>query len=70
MRWLMEESVKVSGGVRVNEESGVIWVRRSEDREMTRITIYASNPSRRVCVEVGLDDCKGKCIVDGVFQCV
>ena len=40
----MEESVKVSGGVRVNEESGVIWVRRSEDREMTRITIYASNP--------------------------
>ena len=30
MRWLMEESVKVSGGVRVNEESGVIWVKSSE----------------------------------------
>ena len=30
MRWLMEESVKVSGGVRVNEESGVIWVKRSK----------------------------------------
>ena len=30
MRWLMEESVKVSGGVRVNEESGVIWVKSSK----------------------------------------
>ena len=30
MRWLMEESVKVSGGVRVNEESGVIGVKSSE----------------------------------------
>ena len=34
------------------------------------ITIYASNTSRRVCVELELDDCKGKCIEDGVFQCV
>ena len=30
MRWLMEESVKVSAGVRVNEESEVIWVKSSE----------------------------------------
>ena len=37
---------------------------------MTRFTINASNPSGRVCVEVKLDDCKGKCIEAGVFQCV
>ena len=30
MRGLMEESVKVPGGVRVNEECGVIWVKSSE----------------------------------------
>ena len=30
MRWLMEESVKVSAGVRVNEERGVIWGKSSE----------------------------------------
>ena len=37
---------------------------------MRRFTINASNPSRKVSVELELNDCKGKCIVDGVFQCV
>ena len=28
--WLMDESVKVPAGLTLNEESGVIWVKRSE----------------------------------------
>ena len=38
--------------------------------EMRTFPMYASNPSRTVCVEVELEVGKGKCIADGVLESV
>ena len=38
--------------------------------EMRVFTMYASNPSRTVCVEVELEVCNGKWIGDGVLESV